>query len=460
MAEAPVKNQVILNEEDNVMLPEREMIAYGVSGFAICITFIYNVAFTQFFWTDVLKIPATLVGAYMIFGKTWDALNDLIVAWFVDRSKWKKGFYIPWEWSFIPMCFFQVIVMTRGNGSKFFWFLSMTAYVFYTLSETFWEVANMASQSTMTLSYRCRHKLTAHRQFGANISASIVGVCVIPLATWFGKGDFAAGWTKAAIVWAIVPAPFYLWAIFGRKERFKPIKEGAKIPLKESIKCLAHNKPAWMVILAHLAWGVQGGFAGSSKNYFWTYVYGDVNLITVSGFYNTGSMLAAAITVMIIAGRVKNKRNIPLVSWTICGLAQVIAALLPPNSANKVPILILGAIAGWMGQVGFINLFSIAPDVTEYSQKVHGLRNAGFIFGAINLAFQIGNALVSGVFVIILGAAGYVAGQAQTPLVLTLIRLGSFVLPGASMLLGALCWLGYRLDEDTHNAAIHELSRK
>ena len=112
-----------------------------------------------------------------------------------------------------------------------------------------------------------------------------------------------------------------------------------------------------------------------------------------------------------------------------------------------------------MGQVGFINLFSIAPDVTEYSQKVHGLRNAGFIFGAINLAFQIGNALVSGVFVIILGAAGYVAGQAQTPLVLTLIRLGSFVLPGASMLLGALCWLGYRLDEDTHNAAIHELSR-
>ena len=101
----------------------------------------------------------------------------------------------------------------------------------------------MASQSTMTLSYRCRHKLTAHRQFGANVSASIIGVCVIPLATWFGKGDFAAGWTKAAIVWAIVPAPFYLWAIFGRKERFKPIKEGAKIPLKESIKCLAHNKP-------------------------------------------------------------------------------------------------------------------------------------------------------------------------------------------------------------------------
>ena len=50
------------------MLPEREMIAYGISGFAICINVIYNVAFTQFFWTST-EDSRTIVGAYMIFRK-------------------------------------------------------------------------------------------------------------------------------------------------------------------------------------------------------------------------------------------------------------------------------------------------------------------------------------------------------------------------------------------------------
>jgi GPH family glycoside/pentoside/hexuronide:cation symporter len=86
MAEAPVKNQVILNEDDNVMLPEKELLAFGMGGFAINMTFCYMVMFTQFFWTEVMKIPATTVGAYMIVSKIWDALNDMIVAYIADRS--------------------------------------------------------------------------------------------------------------------------------------------------------------------------------------------------------------------------------------------------------------------------------------------------------------------------------------------------------------------------------------
>jgi Na+/melibiose symporter-like transporter len=71
------------------------------------------------------------------------------------------------------------------------------------------------------------------------------------------------------------------------------------------------------------------------------------------------------------------------------------------------------------------------------------MRNAGFIFGAINLAFQLGNALCSGIYVMILGVAGYVAGQAQNAAtVLNLIKYWQLAPAPVAMLLGSLCWFG------------------
>jgi Na+/melibiose symporter-like transporter len=460
MAEAPVKNQVILNEEDNIMLPEKELLAFGMGGFSINITFIYMIAFVQFYWTDILKVPATTVGAYMIVAKVWDALNDLIVAFFVDRSHWKKGFYVPWQWSFIPMIIFSVLTMTNGSGGKGMIIFSFVVYFFYTLSETFWEVPNMSSQSTMTLNYRCRGKLTAHRQFFGNLAASVVTITVIPLAMKLGGGDLSKGWTKAAMVYAAITIPGYIISIYGVKERFKPVKEdGPKVTIAESLKCLAHNLPAWMIILAHLAWGVSNGFGGAARNYFWTYVYEDVSLISSTGWFSSAGMILAAFLAMILVGKVKNKRNIPLVAWAVSGVSQIIAAVLPVGPNMILPLEILLLISSCAGQVGFITLFGIAPDVTEHSQKVHGLRNAGFIFAAINLAFQLGNALTSGIYVMVLGQLGYVAGQAQNAAVLGLIKYGTWLLPGAAMILGTFCWVGYKLNEQTHNEAIHQLSK-
>ncbi|MDR1205261.1 MAG: MFS transporter [Peptococcaceae bacterium] len=460
MLETGVKNQVILNEDDNVMLPEKEIMAFGMAGFAINITFIYMIAFVQFFWTDVLMIPATLVGIFMMVCKVWDALNDIIVAYFTDRSKWKKGFYIPWEWSFIPMIIFMCLVMNRGDGSRMFMVLTFVMYVFYTLFETFYEVPNLASLSTMTLNYRCRGKLTAHRQFFGNVAALIVTTSCIPLSMALGNGDMAQGWTKAAIVYGVIAAPFFVIGILGRKERFRPVQEsGAQVSMKESIKCLKNNLPAWMIILAHFAWGVANGFGGAAKNYYWTYVYGDVTLISSTAWFGSGGMIIAAIVALLIAGRVKNKRDIPLVAWSFCALFNLIAFFLPIGPGSILPLKILLGLAQVGGQIGFITLFGIAPDVTEYSQQVHGLRNAGFIFAAINLAFQFGNAFTSGVFVTVLGAMGYVAGQTQTPAVLSLISLGSWLFPALGMAFGVFCWLKYKLNEQTHNEAIHRLSR-
>src|SRR5699024_12774248 len=49
-----------------------------------------------FYLTDVLGVSAAFVGTLYFVARIWDAINDPVMGFFVDRTKTKWGKFRPW----------------------------------------------------------------------------------------------------------------------------------------------------------------------------------------------------------------------------------------------------------------------------------------------------------------------------------------------------------------------------
>lgn len=170
-----------------------------------------------FFYVDVLKMPAQLIGLGMAISGIWNAINNPLFGHISDRSHWKRGRRIPYiRFGSLPLVLAFILIWTpplnwlgQSTNLMFAYFMSVV-FLFDTLYTVV--IINWTSLfPEMYKSQEQRTKVSAIRQsFG--IVGNIIGIAIPPLL--YGS----IGWPAMGISFAVLTLVSLITSLLGSKE--------------------------------------------------------------------------------------------------------------------------------------------------------------------------------------------------------------------------------------------------
>lgn len=442
------------------LMKERVCWALGVVG--IIAPFILPSSNLNYFWTDIVKLPAALVGTFLMVCKLWDAVNDPVEGLIIDRTK-AKGLRRYGRWilpgglvanTLAVLCF-----VTLPQGGTLQAVYSLAIYFLFQVSLSLVEVPHISMMSTMTNDYNERNKLASWRETCAGVTLTIISRTFLPLTVVFGAGNLNRGYFLAAAFFAVVTAPFYLICHLGAKERYQPPEKKAGEPFLASLRCLKGNTSTWLLFGCMVSWGLGAGFGGSSGMYFWRYIAGDVNYAAINGTWGSFAGIISAILVGLIANRVNNKKKIAVIAWLISAALAATKFFIPvdPFGPGRMIFNVVTLLQSIAGQLGRVFIWAMTPDCVEYTVAKYKMQSGALVVAVIQLGFKMSLSFGQGVFGWILGGVfHYLPGDAQPASTLLFFRTAMSFIPAIISFLGALCFAGYKIDKATLDAAVKE----
>lgn len=109
-------------EENSQTVSKKEYFGYFSYGFGQCFSYGLVGSFILFFYTDILGISAVAASTIFFIARVWDAVNDPMVAGFMDTRRTKTGKfkgYMKFTPIFIAistiLCFFAPDISVQGK---------------------------------------------------------------------------------------------------------------------------------------------------------------------------------------------------------------------------------------------------------------------------------------------------------------------------------------------------------
>lgn len=446
-------------ESSRVKLSVMQKIGYASGDFANNFSWALIAAYLMYFWTDVVLIPATVCGTFMLITKLWDAVNDPLIGSLADRTRTRWGRYRPWIlFACLPMMILNVMCFTVFPSE------SMTVRAVYSLAcyfvlvfvYTCVNIPYSAMPAALTLDADTRSSLASYRMTGAFIATLILSQLVLRVVYWFGSENEAVGFFWAAVIFSCIALPLYLICFASTKEIVDvPV---VKVKFREMFGVLRGNYPVAILTVCFVFWGFYEAACGSVRMYYFKYYVGDESLFMVNAGLMFLGRVVGTFSLNYLVGKVNNKGTLPLIGLAGSGVLLIIMNYLPvETSAGLTLYHVLTFFTGIGGGLGLASLFGMVPDTTEYTQYHYKKHAAGFVSSFINFAFKLGMALCTAVIGWVLGGLGYVANQQQTPEVMSAINICMNLVCGLALVAGGLILYFYKLDKTSHGDMIDNL---
>ena len=387
------------------LLCVRERFSYALSNGGIAVPYILTVAYLSFYYTDVVGVPAAIVGTLLLLSRVFDGITDVIMGMVIDKTRSKMGKARIWLLIMaIPNAIFIILAFSVPEGLTDF-SLYLYIYVTYNLATSI--AYTMVYIPGWTLNNLLTDNPKEHAKSG--ILFQIVGATVvmiiqytfIRIVTLFGSDRSA--WTLATAIFASAGAVFMIISSLNIKERVVQKIEEVKIPLKQRLNALVHNKYWVVFVLSWLFAEIQWTLIGSGGVYYATHILGDINKYPVIGITQTISWISVLLAATWLVKHLKPK-NV----WVL-GSALILTGSAIQIFATQIWALILACevIKGIGMGCCLSSQGAIMADSVDYSRRkfgidVAGVGNAGISFGA-KFGGGLGGIMIGGV----LGWFGY-----------------------------------------------------
>jgi len=353
-----------------------------------------------FFYVDVLLLPAAAVGVGMAAFGLWNAVNDLIVGYWSDRTRTRWGRRRPYILlGTVPLVASFALLWSPPAGLEggrlFVWFLAW-AFVFdlfYTVVVLNW--AALFPEVTESLGERAG--LSAVRQ-GFRIVGTIAAVAGTPLLY------AGVGWPTMGLLFAAVSAVFLYFSAQGVVER-PEFALGEPLPLRSAMRQTLADRAFVTLMVASVA-----------VNF--TYVA----LATTFPFYARYVLEATEQAVSLIMGAIFvvafvllqpwRRLAVRLGAWQATRLAIGVFAvsLVPLAFAKVVWHGLAAALALGCGLAGLmVALDILLADVIDADEVRTGLRREGMYYGVNGVLIRLGVTLQALFMGGILTLSGYEA---------------------------------------------------
>lgn len=437
-----------------------EKIGYGLGDLASNFVFHIVNVYLLFYYTSVFGIAPAVAGTLFLIGKAWDALTDPLMGAFADRNQSRFGKYRPFLLTMsVPFGVFGFLAFLgpdlSQNGKIAF------AYITYFALMTIYTAINVpysALMGVMTADPDERTSLSIFRFRGAFSAQLLIGLALIPMIHFFGRGaledggDPILGWRLAMACFGALAIILFLITFFSTRERVPPQKDDQQ-NLTESLILLSKNKPlVVMLCIAVLTLGYSGIRWATTHHYLalvanLSYERYFFYLDRFSVFYTAGPLaflMGLGMTERLIT--LFGKRNALLGLTVLNGIAMIAFYFVPAE--NYAAIFWLNIVASFIAGPTPAIVWAMYTDVADYGEWKFGKRITAQTFAAAMFFQKIGLAIGGALAGWLLSYYGFIKDTALSAQTREGITLMFSVFPGICAILTAFLLLFYKLTDN------------
>ena len=433
----------------------RDKIGYLMGDIGNDFTFVLSSTFLLKFYTDVMGVPAAVVGAIIMFARFVDAFTDVTMGRICDRSvTTKNGKFKPWiRRMCVPVAISSFLIYQSSLADMSLGFKIGYLFVTYILwGSIFYTSINIpygSMASAISAEPGDRQSLSTYRSIGASFASVIVGA-LIPLIAYKEVNGIMLLDGK---IFTVIAGIFSICAIVSYLICFSLVSERVHIPSntekKEGNNVVAMlrnaltNKALISIIAASIVMLLAQMTLQSMANYVYPIYYGNTTAQSVSMVV----MLAGSLAIAAIAKPISirfGKAEVAVVSSFIAAAVCLLLFFIRPQ--NVWVYVALQAVC-WLS-LGVFSMISWAliTDVIDYSEIKNGIREDGSVYALYSFARKLGQAGAAGLVGSMLTAIGY----SETTAVEESVRNGIFnistLVPAVGFVLLALVlWFWYPL---------------
>ncbi|PRY75088.1 MFS transporter [Alkalibacterium olivapovliticus] len=439
----------------------KEKLSYGFGNLAANLLITTANAFITYFYIEQVGIAAAAVGTMLFLARFFDGVTDLGMGVLVDKTDTKIGKARPWlKWMAIPYGIAIVLLFSSPNlgetGNIIYGFITYVLAVGFIYTAA--TVPYNAMIGTMTMDPVERGHLSTIRTAFGYSGAWLVNVITLPLVAFYGGGS--SGWTFMAITYAIVAIVLWYLNFSNTKERITDSDAAGtkitKVPIKLGLKTLLTNK-YWLLIIGVMFISfVNAGISGVNPFYA-QYILGNALYVGAMGT----AQFVPIILMMFVVGPLMNyisKRNLVIIGACITIASRFFIYLIDPTNLT---VVLIGIVIGSIGTAPMLaSSFAMLGDTVDYGELKSGVRTEGLAYSAATFGEKVGSGFGGMVLGLVLGAAGYIGGQAtQTEAAMNSI-VGVFILiPIIFDIIAIVLMYFYDLDKK-HAEILKELEEK
>lgn len=379
-------------------------LAYGFGSAAFGIKDAGLQIFLLMYYTQIIGLPAPMVGLALTVALVLDAISDPIVGYWSDnfRSKWGRRHPFMYA-SAIPVAVFFFLLWTPPRGwhdNALFWYLLATAVATRT-AITFFETPNAALAPELTRDYDERSTLQSWRSFfgwtGGNAMTVLMFFFLFPafITPEISNGQFNR---DAYVVYAWIAAGVMFTAIVvsslgthGQIPRLTapPQRQLTLMAVfREMFETLANKSMGAIfltAIIASTTLGLGQTLSTFMTTYFWGFKPEQIGVITLVIFVSAavGAALAPLLTrrfgkklgIIIVSG-------LGVMTFPIATLLRLTGVVAPGTDGAFWVVLVQGQVDVMLVVCQQILLVSMISDLVEQSEVKTGRRSEGVFFAA------------------------------------------------------------------------------
>lgn len=475
--------------------PKKEWLAYCVGALGQGMVYAIMSSYISDFYMNVLKLTPLFVLLLMLFARIWDAINDPIMGYIMDRAHPKRGKMRPYLlYTPIPIAILTVLLFYAPNlsGVSLMVYASVTYVLWgmiYTSSDVpFWSLPNAMTPNPAERGDIISKGRTANG-VGSAVPMAFFMVLgfILPKFNLSGTELEKTKYMVIALFCAIVGNILFSSVYFKTKERVHipdppKRKKGEKTALGQIFSCKPLMLTALMGVLSSARYMYQAGAVHVARYSF--YIGKDLtglslaekeaalqsNVSLVSTVFQVASALGmfGAMLLMPLLFRKFNYKQIIIFTSLLGAAASVIVWFLGYERFWLcVPFFVISCIP-----LGAINVcsFAMIGDCLDYMEWKTGARLTGLGSAIQSFVTKFGNAISTSFIIVMymivnLNVADINASVTANPLEMTdAVRTGMFslisIIPAVSLLLCTVPLFVYDLVGEKKDRITKELAEQ
>lgn len=475
--------------------PKKEWLAYCVGALGQGMVYAIMSSYISDFYMNVLKLTPLFVLLLMLFARIWDAVNDPIMGYIMDRAHPKRGKMRPYLlYTPIPIAILTVLLFYAPNlsGVSLMVYASVTYVLWgmiYTSSDVpFWSLPNAMTPNPAERGDIISKGRTANG-VGSAVPMAFFMVLgfILPEFNLSGTELEKTKYMVIALFCAIVGNILFASVYFKTKERVHipdppKRKKGEKTALGQIFSCKPLMLTALMGVLSSARYMYQAGAVHVARYSF--YIGKDLtglslaekeaalqsNVSLVSTVFQVASALGmfGAMLLMPLLFRKFNYKQIIIFTSLLGAVASVIVWFLGYERFWLcVPFFVISCIP-----LGAINVcsFAMIGDCLDYMEWKTGARLTGLGSAIQSFVTKFGNAISTSFIIVMymivnLNVADINASVTANPLEMTeAVRTGMFslisIIPAVSLLLCTVPLFFYDLVGEKKDRITKELAEQ
>lgn len=473
----------------------RDKLGYLFGDFGNDFSFIFASSYLMVFYTKVLGLAGSVVGALFLGARIVDAFTDVTMGRIVDKMpSARDGRFRPWiRRMCIPVAvastlMYMYFVRDWAYGIKMTYvvvtYLLWSSFCYTAINIPYGSMASVISADAGE-----RASLSTFRSIGASLAGLVIGT-LVPLIVYDtdALGNQIVNpvrFTLTAVIFGIFAIICYVLCYvlcteritFDRKTSVqKAGEQREKVQADHTISDdstdvtekrdagqgigailsgLGRSRPLLAMVCSALVLLLASMLSQTMNNYLFLDYFRNAKAMAVLNIISIGGMLLVAPFVTRLA-RTVGKKEAGAVGMLLAGGMYVLIYFLRIRS---IPLFMVLLFVGSIG-VGLFNMITWAfiTDIIDYQEVTTGSREDGTVYAVYSFARKLGQALAGGLGGFALTAIGYVSdAAAQTTEVSNRIYTVATLVPGVCYLVVFLImqfWYPLTRKEVERNAEI------